>query len=647
MSSYSLLFSEMNIGNMRLKNRAVMAPMGVKSEPDGGVCERETDYYEARARGGCGLIITGRFAVTEKYEMRSHHLLSGYHHVGRLALLAERVHMHGAKLCVQIGPGLGRMVHQDPDNPPYSASAIPSFYYPQLLCRPYTAEDIRFLADAVGRGALLARTADADAVELHAYGGYLLDQFMSSQTNKRSDEYGGSLENRMRFTTECIEAIRKTCGPDFPVIVKYTPFHGIPGGRSLEEGIAMAELFEKAGADALHIDKGCFERWYDQISTVYEPHCHQLDIAGAVKKHVSIPIIAQGKLNDPSEAEQAIRDGRTDFAALGHQILADPEWPAKARLGKTGDIRPCIGCNECLYASHKGKIHSCAVNPLALREKDYPLRKAVRTEHVLVVGAGPAGIAAALTASACGHRVTIWEASSKPGGLLNAAGSPGFKRDVALYRDYLIRCLAGSDVRLEVNHTARSEEILSGGFTYVILANGSRPVIPPVPGADLPHVHTASGVLSNHIRLTGKTAVIGAGLVGCETALYIGETADQVSLIDIAPQILSTADHCMNNDQKLRSMMEELAPDLYLGAAVTGISEDEVEIRTDAGTSLVEADSVVFAVGFRADRTLEQELRGRIPLTVIGDAEKPRKIITAVNEGFHAGRLVESHAGRR
>ncbi len=307
------------------------------------------------------------------------------------------------------------MVHQDPFTPPYSASPVPSHYYPQLICRPYEEDDIHYLAWATGFSASLAKQAGADAVELHAYGGYLLDQFMSTLYNHRKDKYGGSLENRMRFTMECVGQIKEQCGRDFPLIVKFTADQACEGGREIEEGIEIARMLEDGGADGLHVDKGCYECWYTQIPTVYGREALQLETAAAVKAAVNIPVIGHGKLNRPQTAERAVAGGKLDFVALGHQMLADPYWPEKVKKKRYDDIVPCIGCNECLLASHKGKDHSCAVNPRGLREADYPVLPIKEKMSLLVIGGGPGGMEAAATAAERGIDVTLWEKEDRLG----------------------------------------------------------------------------------------------------------------------------------------------------------------------------------------------------------------------------------------
>lgn len=637
------LFREGKIGNLIIPNRVLMAPMGTKSDPDGGVCVRDIDYFVERAKGGVGMIITGRFATSTKYEMRSHHVLDNYHQVNRLGILCEKVHHYGSKICIQIGPGLGRMVHQDPFTPPYSASAVPSHYYPELLCRPYEKEDIQYLAWSTGFSASLAKRAGADAVELHAYGGYLLDQFMSTLYNKRTDEYGGSLENRIRFTIECIEQIQKQCGKDFPLIIKYTANQACEGGREIEEGVAIAKMLEASGVHALHVDKGCYECWYTQIPTVYGKEALQLDDAAAVKAAVTIPVIGHGKLNRPETAEQVLKENKLDFVALGHQMISDPRWVEKVKADAEDDIVPCIGCNECLFESHQGKDHSCAVNPQALREADYPLTPAGQKESILVIGGGPGGMEAAITAARRGFDVELWERDGELGGNLRTAGAPSFKQDVIRYKDYLIGQIEKLPIKLKLNYPADVQKVKDGSFDRVILASGSTPFIPPIPGSDGKIVKEAMNVLLGKETLGKKLIVIGGGLVGCETALHLKEQADQVMIVEMLDDILAVAQHCQNNDAELRKMISESGIVLKVRTKTTRITEDAVEIcDADGKIETIACDNVVIAAGFRTNHVLEQKLKEFLGdrLFVIGDAVAPRKIYTAVHEGFHVARLI-------
>lgn len=637
----SKLFEKTQIGSMKLKNRIVMGPMGTTGEADGAYNIDAINYFMERAKGGTGLIITGANVVSTKYEPRPCTELSNFHHVERLNMLIDRCHHFGAKVCVQLSPGLGRQQFTDPFTPPYSAGDCPAFWFPQLKCKPFAVEDIHYLADKVGYSASLAKMSGADAVELHAYGGYLLDQFQSSKWNTRTDEYGGSLENRMRFTLECIQAIRSNVGPDFPILVKFTPYHGVEGGRELDEGLEMAKILENAGIDALHVDVGCYEAWYKAISTVYAPEGHQLHIVEAVKNTVSLPVLGQGKLFDPEKAEEVIENGIADYVVLAHQMLADPHWANKVKEGAIEDITPCVGCNECLLAGFSGKHYYCAVNPQCYAEKEYALPKPDGTsKKVLVIGGGPGGMSAAMTAAKRGYEVELWEKTGRLGGNLWAAGTPTFKHDVLRLITYMERQIHKLGVNVRLLKEATAEEVAAGQFDKVILAAGSTPVMPPIPGIE--YAASANAYLTAQKKPGKKVVVIGGGLVGCEAAAYMKETADEVTIIEMLDDILATADHCLNNDQALRAMLAERNIPAICSAKVTRITPDSVTYIKDGKEASIDCDTVMIAAGYRANNQLEEALEGFVKdLTVIGDAEAPRKILTAVHEGYHAIRVME------
>ncbi len=635
------LFDGLQIGSMKLKNRIAMGPMGTTGEADGAYTMDGIYYFEERAKGGAGLIITGANVVSTKYEPRPCTELSNFHHVERLNMLIDRCHHYGAKVCVQLSPGLGRQQFTDPFTPPYSAGACSSFWFPDLICKPFAKEDIAYLVKRVGYSASLAVAAGADAVELHAYGGYLLDQFQSTMWNDRTDEYGGSLENRMRFTCECIAAIRANVPAGFPILVKFTPYHGVPGGRELDEGVEMAKILEGAGVDALHVDVGCYEAWYKAISTVYAPEGHQLPVVQAIKDVVSVPVLGQGKLFDPAKASQALEDGVLDEVVLAHQMLADPFWPKKVESGHFDDIRPCIGCNECLLSGFSGKHYYCAVNPECYAERDYKLPKPDGTKRsVLVIGGGPGGMEAAIAAAERGFDVTLWEKSGRLGGNLWAAGGPSFKHDVLRLIDYMRTQVLKLGVDVVLGKDATADEIAAFGADKVILAAGAHSVVPPIPGVE--HAVVSDAVLLNKLEAKGHVVVVGGGLVGCETAAYAAETAEDVTIVEVLDQVLKTAGHCLNNDQALKAMLKERKVNCVCSAKVTKIEEGSLTYEAAGETHTIPCDQAVLACGYRSNNELADALKGRVKdLTVVGDAEAPRKILTAVHEGYHAIRVME------
>ena len=635
------LFDKTQLGTMKLKNRIFMSPMGTTGEADGAYCIDGINYFMERAKGGAGLIITGANVVSTKYEPRPCTELSNFHHVERLNMLIERCHNYGAKVCVQLSPGLGRQQFTDPFTPPYSAGSVGAFWFPDLICKPFAKEDIQYLVEKVGYSASLAISAGADAVELHAYGGYLLDQFQSKQWNNRTDEYGGSLENRMRFTLECIQAIQQNVPKGFPILVKFTPDQRVKGFRTLDEGIEMAKILENAGVTALHVDTGCYEEWYQAITTVYSKPGHKLDVQRAIKEVVHVPVLGDGKLFNPELAKKVVEDGTLDYIGMGHEMLADPYWPTKVKEGRYDDIRPCVGCNECLLSGFSGKHYYCAVNPTCYAEKEYALPKPDGSKKsILVIGGGPGGMSAAIAARQRGWDVELWEKTDRLGGTLWPAGGPDFKADIIKLIEYMKGQCEKLGVKICYNKEATAENVVGGHYDKVILAAGASPAKPPIPGIE--NAVVVSDYLTHKFTPGKKVVIIGGGLAGTEAACDIAPHADEVTIVEMLPDILYTAAHCLNNDQHLRRMVADRGVKVAAGAKVTAITPDSVTYEKDGETITLACDTVLNAAGFKANNQLEDLLEENYDnVTVVGDAIAPRKILTAVHEGYHAIRVME------
>lgn len=638
----NVLFDKTYIGKMKLKNRVFMSPMGTTGEADGAYNIDAINYFMERAKGGAGLIITGANVVSTKYEPRPCTELSDFHHVERLNMLIDRCHHYGAKVCVQLSPGLGRQQFTDPFTPPYSAGSVGSFWFPDLICKPFTKEDIQYLVGKVGYSASLAVMAGADAVELHAYGGYLLDQFQSKQWNNRTDEYGGSLENRMRFTLECIEAIKKNIPDTVPLLVKFTPDQRVKGFRDLSEGIEMAKILEKAGVDALHVDTGCYEEWYQAITTVYSKPGHKLDVQKAIKDVVSVPVLGDGKLFDPKLAEKVVNDGILDYVGLGHEMLADPHWVNKVKKNQLEDITPCVGCNECLLSGFSGKHYYCAVNPTCYAEKEYALPADTGLKRkVLIIGGGPAGMEAAITAKRRGFEVDLWEKADKLGGTLWPAGGPDFKADVLKLITYLETQCHKLGVNISLNKAATKDNIKGLDYDRIILATGANPAMPPIEGIE--KTVLATDYLTHQVTTGDNVVIIGAGLAGSEAACDLAGQGKNTVLIEMLPDILALANHCLNNDQHLRNMIKDRGVNVVTGAKVTKITDDSITYEKDGEVHTVSCDTVLNAAGFKPNNQLEDLLEEEYDdkVVVIGDAVAPRKILTAIHEGYHAIRVME------
>lgn len=635
------LFDRTSIGSMRLKNRIYMAPMGTTGEADGSYCSEGIDYFEERAKGGAGLIITGANVVSTKYEPRPCTELSDFHHVERLNMLIDRCHHYGAKVCVQLSPGLGRQQFTDPFTPPYSAGAVGAFWFPDLVCKPFEVEDIKYLVERIGYSASLAVNAGADSVMLHAYGGYLLDQFHSVQWNNRTDEYGGSLENRMRFTLECIEAMRRNIPAGMPILVKFTPHQRVEGFRTIEEGIEMAKILEAAGVDALLVDTGCYEEWFQAISTIYSDDAHKQDVQRAIKEVVGVPILGDGKYDKPDVAKRAVEEGILDYVGLAHQLLADPYWPKKVQRGQDEDIRPCIGCNECLLAGFSGKHYYCAVNPQCYAEKAYALPAPDGTKRsVLVIGGGPGGMEAAITARQRGFDVELWERSDRLGGTLWPAGGPDFKSDIIRLIDAMALQCEKLGVVVRLGKEATPEALADVRVDKIVLATGSTPAVPPIPGIE--NAIPAVDYLTHKVEAGRNVVIIGGGLAGTESACDIASKAESVTIVEMLPDILLASAECLNNDQHLRKMVAQRGVRVVAGARVTAVTADSLTYEKDGETVTLACDCVLNAAGFKASDQLEDAcLAVCEEVAVVGDATAPRKILDAIHEGYHAVRVME------
>ncbi|MGI6580133.1 MAG: FAD-dependent oxidoreductase [Saccharofermentanales bacterium] len=639
----SKLFEKVKVGNLELKNHLVLCPMGFVKDIDGGISERQRNYLVERAKGGFGLIYPSTHFISNRFEPSQANTLEGWVHGSRLALAVEQVHQYGAKFAVQLSLGLGRVSLVDPFTPPKSASTCTSFWFPNLVCDPYTKEEIAWLVERFGYSASIAKNAGADVVEIHAYGGYLIDQFISSIWNHREDEYGGSLENRLRIVFELRQSVWDQCGKDFPVAVKVTPDHGFEGGRTLEEGIEMVKMLDDGGFTYIHLDKGAYECWYNSVTTAYQPEGSQLYMAEAVKKAgVKTPLMVQGKLDDPKVAESVLDNGLAELVGLGHATLADPYWALKVKTGREDDIIPCIGCNECLYHEIITSFSTCAVNPRTGAEIDYPLLPATEDLKILVIGGGPGGMEAAITAADRGFGVELWEKEAVLGGNLLAAGAPPFKFNTMRYLEYLRRQVAKRDIKVKLDTIATIENIKAEAPDVVILATGAEPICPMVDNIGCDTVFQALDFLIRKPEIGSDVAVIGAGLVGCEVAIMLEREGKNVTLIEMLDDILVTAQHAANNDAWLRHTIADSSINVMTGTKLISVSDNAITLECNEEQQEVACNNVILAVGFKPDNSLLTALQAEnIKVFPIGDQKGGGKIIDAVHQGFHTVRLLE------
>lgn len=635
------LFDEQTFGGLTLKNRIAVAPMGIIHAEDGGVSSEQAEYLIERAKGGFGLIYPSAMTITDKYEdaVYSGAVLTTFSHMERLQKMVEEIHRYGAKVAVQLTPGYGR-VHAGPPGMTthVSASENTVFAYPDHICKALTVEEIQEILQDARRGAAFAKEAGVDVIEIHGYGGYLLDQFLSKCWNRRTDEYGGSLENRMRFLLEFTSAVRDTVGPDYSLSIKYTPDHCMPGGRTLDdEGIEIAKILDGMGFAYIHLDAGCYEVWNRAIPSEYDRPGSQLFVAERLREAgIKTPFMVQGKLNDPELAEHVVASGTADLIALGHQALADPFWPKKVKSGRFQDINYCISCNECLCG------HGCAINPLTCHEREYLLFPPKKLRKILVVGGGPGGMYTAALAAKQGHDVTLWEKGTRLGGLANAAAGPDFKQDMRRYIDHLIADVYQSGVKVCFMHTGTPESIDAFGADAVILAAGAEPARPNIPGIDGKTVITAEDLLVKRPPVGKNVVVLGGGVVGCEAALHLDDMGKNVTIIEMQERLMMIGEMANNSRIAINTALQKSSIQALTQTVVTKIQADRVQITGPDGDGEILCDHVILAIGFRSRHVLEDALKHKpYAVLTLGDYRKPGKVYHAVHDGYHIVRLLD------
>jgi len=507
-----------------------------------------------------------------------------------------------------------------------------------VTTRALTIEEIELLVKSYGISAGMAKVAGVDAIEIHGYGGYLMDQFQTSLWNKRTDKYGGDLDGRLRFSMEIISAARSAVGKDFPLIYKFTPDHYIEGGRKMEEGLEIARRLEKAGVDALHVVGGCYEVWHRAIPCMYEKPGSQVHLAEAVKKLVKIPIITDGKLGHPEIAEKVIEEEKADFVALGRPLLADPEWPRKVKEGRLDDITPCIGDGDgCLGGK---KYLSCTVNPTTGMEREYALKPAERRKRVLVIGGGPGGLEAARVAALRGHEVTLWEKEPRLGGKMIPASVPDFKQDIRPLIEYLSNQVNKLGVKVELMKEATLGLVQQLNPEVVIIATGGASLIPQIPGIREDKVSTAVEVLLGKKEAREIVIVAGGGMVGCETAAYLARQGKKVTIVEMMRQLIPEGINAVSM-MGLLDLIKESKVEVLTKAKLLEVTRKGAIVDTGGSKMELKADSVVLALGFKSESPLRENLEGRVPeLFAIGDCVQPRNILHAMWEGFHASRLI-------
>jgi 2,4-dienoyl-CoA reductase-like NADH-dependent reductase (Old Yellow Enzyme family)/thioredoxin reductase len=637
MAEFPKLFEPGRIGRLELKNRILFGPMLTQRvSKDGEITDRQIDYYVERAKGGAGAIIIESCRVHFP-EARNRILLTNDRFIPALRRLVDAVHKAGAKVVcqMQIHGGRAEYLH------PASASAAPN-PYGGAMPRVVTIAEIKEMVGWFADGARRAKEAGFDAISIHAANGYLLCDFLSPLINKRKDEYGGDLQGRARFALELVEVTRQKVGPDYPLIFRLMADDKVEGGFRLKEAVDLCKMLEKAGIDAIDITAGGAETREWTVPPYYLANGCNIDLSGAIKREIRIPVSVAGKINDPYIAEQILKEGKADFVIIARGMLADPFFPRKAMDGRVSDIRKCIACMRCTLCAAQGIPVVCTVNPAAGKEREFELkldRKGNR-KRVLVVGGGPGGMETAVIAAQKGHDVTLWEATDRLGGQLNVAIVPPGKGDFQSFLDYLKAQLEELKVKVELGKRATPEAVDKFAPDAVVLAVGSDPFIPEIPGVNGANVIDSRQVLSGDKKAGDKVVIIGGGSIGCETGDFLAEKGKKVVLAfpEVAPMTLEAVDG--PTMKMLLRRLEEKSVRIVAGVKeFKQITPEGVRLIDGQGKAVfLEADSIVLATGARPNKGLAQSLRGKsFELHEVGDCVEVRRMTEAVHEGAEAG----------
>lgn len=662
------LFEPIVINTLEIKNRIYMPAMHLNMCRNYKVTEQLLAFYAERAAGGAGMITVG-YASVDPLSANPMHI--GAHDdsfVPGLTELAETIKGQGARAAVQINHA-GRYNHSMllGGQKPVGPSPIPSRLTgetPQEMDAGQISETIESFAAA----ALRVRSSGFDAVEILCGTGYLISSFLSPATNQRTDAYGGSLENRMRFGLEVVGAVRAAVGTEFPIIVRVNGNDFVPNGIGQGDMLDFVRELETAGADAFCVNVGWHESRIPQIQTKV-PRGVYAYLARNIRENVKVPVIASHRINDPAVARQMLADGSCDMVAMGRALIADPELPNKAHCGSEQEIVHCVACAQgCFDHLFDMRSVECLCNPRAGHEYESANAVVEEPKHILVVGGGSAGMSAALAAHNRGHRVTLVEKSKSLGGQLTLAGAPPGRKEFVQLATDLGRQVQSRDIEIILGVAADMALVDRLQPDVVVLATGGAPVTPPIPGIDLPHVVQSWDVLSGQVEVGQNVVVIGGGAVGVETALELAEqgtlSGDDLKFLlvhraveaDELYRLATTGRHKVMIVEMLDKLgtnfgkttrwtmlddVERYGVGSMVNAQVLEITADAVKVEKDGKAETIPADSVVLAVGTRACNPLQDDLEKRhVPCHVIGDAKKPAMVFDAVHQGYAVGRKI-------
>lgn len=630
---FEKLFEPIIIGGVEINNRLFIPPMVVNfCEPDGFVNEKFIKYHEERAKGGWGLITIEQSVISKQGKghpgqpgLWSDDFLPG------LSELTKRVHSAGAKINVQINHAGSQALNSITGQELVAASAMRNPYLVDTP-RELTVPEIKEIVEQYGEAALRAKEAGFDMVMIHAHHGYLIGSFLSPYSNKRCDEYGGTLSNRARLLMEVYYKMREEVGDDFPIACRFSGEEFLPN----EEYLYLAQMLEKAGICMIFIGDGRSFMGAELNKGRVDPYVGE--ICENIKKTVSIPVGGAGGIHYPETAQALLSAGKMDFVLMGRSSIADPEFPNKVQDGRIDDIRSCIDCQQgCFGNVGIYQRAKCLVNPLFGHEDEFADSTIIEKKKVLVIGGGVSGMQAAITAAERGHDVTLYEANNKLGGQWLLAAVPPFKSELNLLSYWQKRRMDQLNIKVKLGCQANTTIVESLKPDAIIVATGAIPIRPKIVGVDGDKVVQAFDVLSMKTTIlpNSKIVVIGGGAVGSETAAYLASLCNRVTVIEMMDDI---AKDVGLKRLQLMELLEKQKVNIITNAKVLEIGENSVQYEQNAEVKTIEElDLIVLALGARSKNDLVEELKGKAPqIITIGDAFKVQKAIEATAAGYEA-----------
>ena len=640
------LSSPITLGRLTLRNRMFSAPTSFPNiTPDGHITEQAMNYYETKAKGGAAVVTISEaisHIATGKSHARHIDILEPFS-LGPLTECARVIKRHGAAASIELSHG-GRFSVVDTLTKLTNGAAEKYGASEEVMSngthvKEMPRELIHEIVESFGKAAAVAKKAGFDMVLIHGGHGWLINQFLSPLTNRRTDEYGGCIENRARLLLEILDSVRAAVGPGFPIELRMSGEECIPGGYTVEDGIAVAKLVEDK-IDLLQVStgthEGCFHRTHPPM---YAPRGVNVHYAAEIKKHVKVPVATLGALNDPAQMEEIIASGQADVVEMARALIADPELPRKAVQGRDDEILHCIRCFTCLSERVETQTRICALNPIVGRDGDPCnfLGKSDEPKKVLVAGGGPAGMVAAITAAKRGHQVVLCEKSGALGGALRCERTVPFKADLFDFVRVKANEMAKAGVEVRLNTEVTADYAEAQGADVLIVAVGAEPLIPPIPGIDGSNVVLANHVSEPEFRAGDSVVVLGGGLVGCEVGLHLAMEGKKVTVVEMGQRAAADANVHLRNGLLLEMEKQGLVLRTGLtGVRVTG--EGLVCRNAEGAEELIAADTVVCAVGQKPLTKVVDALRNAAPeVKTIGDCICPKNIREATFQGYHAG----------